>query len=267
VLLDGRGSQCPAPGRDEGVASRREAGSTAWAYRRSRRTARPLDPLSHRRRDDRRCRYRPRLAPCSVTARKAHFTKLALRSSRFAGAAVLSKEVAEGEYRGLQTPPEELFPGIGAHDLPVAVAALTRARGWQLRARWRGRDDLDWYCEDPRIVNECQRLCRSCNVRANCAADAIQRRDPRGVWGGGLTPDDRELLAMQTGLPLPAMIPPHGTNSRYAKHGCRCERCRGAHRAYERSRTRRAASRRKPGRKVRTSPVTDDADSTARHYH
>jgi WhiB family transcriptional regulator, redox-sensing transcriptional regulator len=41
-----------------------------------------------------------------------------------------------------------------------------------------------FFAEDPRKLERARELCRSCPVRAACLADALQRGEPWGVWGG-----------------------------------------------------------------------------------
>lgn len=107
---------------------------------------------------------------------------------------------------------------------------------WRARAACRGRFDLDFI--DPRTpaeAAECRALCAGCPVRELCLAEALTSGEAWGIWGG-LDTDAREPLAEQQGHPAPAVKPAHGTNPRYAKHGCRCDPCRQAHTAYERVR-------------------------------
>jgi hypothetical protein len=89
-------------------------------------------------------------------------------------------------------------------------------------------------------------ICSTCPVRMLCASGALERGEPWGIWGG-LDRTDRKAIAIEYGYPLPAMLPDHGTNSRYAKHGCDCADCRHAHAVYEfdrRARARKAARQR-----------------------
>ncbi|MFE5568912.1 WhiB family transcriptional regulator [Amycolatopsis japonica] len=89
----------------------------------------------------------------------------------------------------------------------------------------------------------CRVICRACPLRLQCATDALERGEPWGIWGG-LDRRDRKAVALELGYPAPAVLPEHGTNSRYAKHDCRCRECRDAHAVYEfdrRARARRAA--------------------------
>jgi WhiB family redox-sensing transcriptional regulator len=41
-----------------------------------------------------------------------------------------------------------------------------------------------WFAEQPRHVDMAKLLCQSCPIRQRCLADALQRGEPWGVWGG-----------------------------------------------------------------------------------
>ena len=43
-----------------------------------------------------------------------------------------------------------------------------------------------WFSDSPGEVEVAKRLCRDCPVRHDCLADAIERREAAGVWGGEL---------------------------------------------------------------------------------
>lgn len=45
------------------------------------------------------------------------------------------------------------------------------------------RPDL-FFAEEPQQLTCAQALCRGCPARAECLAEAIERREPYGVWGG-----------------------------------------------------------------------------------
>ncbi|GAA5104742.1 MULTISPECIES: WhiB family transcriptional regulator [Pseudonocardiaceae] len=115
---------------------------------------------------------------------------------------------------------------------------MVRLPEWRSRAGCRGRVDLDFIDPAPEQVAECRALCAACPVREQCLAEALAGGEAWGIWGG-LDAAERAPLAEQDGHPVPAVLPPHATNSRYAKHGCRCALCREAHTAYERERLRR----------------------------
>lgn len=91
----------------------------------------------------------------------------------------------------------------------------------------------------------CRLICSGCPVRFVCARDALERGEPHGMWGG-LDRKDRKQVALEFGFPPPVVLPEHGTNSRYAKHECRCWDCCNAHTVYESARRyhkRQAAAR------------------------
>ena len=43
-----------------------------------------------------------------------------------------------------------------------------------------------FFAESPGDVTRAKALCRDCPVRAACLADALDRGEPWGVWGGEL---------------------------------------------------------------------------------
>ncbi len=43
-----------------------------------------------------------------------------------------------------------------------------------------------FFAESPADVELAKSLCRTCPVRAECLAGALDRREPWGVWGGEL---------------------------------------------------------------------------------
>ncbi len=43
-----------------------------------------------------------------------------------------------------------------------------------------------FFAESPADVELAKALCRTCPVRAECLAGALDRREPWGVWGGEL---------------------------------------------------------------------------------
>src|SRR5437763_17171559 len=92
---------------------------------------------------------------------------------------------------------------------------------WRIRAACKGRLDLDFIDPTPAEAEHCRALCAACPVLERCRAEALATGEPWGIWGG-LTADGRAAVAEQTGQPEPAVLPAHGTNTRYAKHGCRC---------------------------------------------
>ncbi|MDH2415649.1 WhiB family transcriptional regulator [Nocardioides sp. CER19] len=43
-----------------------------------------------------------------------------------------------------------------------------------------------WFTSHPTAVERAKSLCRGCPLQESCLADAIERREPWGVWGGEL---------------------------------------------------------------------------------
>jgi WhiB family transcriptional regulator, redox-sensing transcriptional regulator len=43
-----------------------------------------------------------------------------------------------------------------------------------------------FFAELPQDVEQAKALCRECRARLACLADALERREPWGVWGGEL---------------------------------------------------------------------------------
>lgn len=117
---------------------------------------------------------------------------------------------------------------------------------WHERAACRDYPGIDWVEAKAEQAHAARMICASCPVRYLCARDALERGEPWGIHGG-LDRGDRKQLAREYGYPTPAVLPEHGTNSRYAKHSCRCPECRHAHAVYEvdRRAKARAKSRRR----------------------
>lgn len=118
-----------------------------------------------------------------------------------------------------------------------------RPSTWRIGAACRGRVDLDFVePADDEQADACRALCTGCPVREQCLAEALASGEAWGIWGG-LDTDQRTEVAEQRGQPAPVVRPTHGTNTRYAKHRCRCVPCTGAHTAYERERRARVRTR------------------------
>ncbi len=50
----------------------------------------------------------------------------------------------------------------------------------------RSNDPELFFAESPADVEMAKALCRTCPVRNECLAGALERREPWGVWGGEL---------------------------------------------------------------------------------
>lgn len=116
--------------------------------------------------------------------------------------------------------------------------ARTDSTAWWHRAACHDRLDLDWIEPSAREKALCRNICATCPVQPDCQEAALKAGEAWGIWGG-LDPDERVLIASKQGYPVPTVLPAHGTNTRYAKHGCRCTPCRQAHTTHERRRLER----------------------------
>jgi len=74
---------------------------------------------------------------------------------------------------------------------------------WQRLGLCRGRDSAQFFHPDGergasrnRREATAKQLCRSCPVRAECAAQALATREPYGVWGGFTETERLRLLAI-----------------------------------------------------------------------
>lgn len=119
---------------------------------------------------------------------------------------------------------------------------MTRWPSWREQAACRGRLDLDFIDPPDEQVDQCRAACAECPVRELCLTSALASGEPWGIWGG-LDAEQRAKVADKDGHPPPAMLPAHGTNTRYAKHRCRCTPCTTAHAEYERERRARVRAR------------------------
>jgi WhiB family redox-sensing transcriptional regulator len=73
---------------------------------------------------------------------------------------------------------------------------------WQRLGLCRGRDSAQFFHPDgergasrSRRENAAKSVCRACPVRAECAAHALNTREPYGVWGGFTEAERLRLLA------------------------------------------------------------------------
>lgn len=133
----------------------------------------------------------------------------------------------------------------GGRDVFAVSDEVSPARGtrepWQIKGRCLQHLHLDWDPTTTRGVRACKAVCELCTVKDECFDAGMQNQEPWGIWGG-LTTAERRDLARERSLPPPALKAPHGTNARYARHGCRCNGCRHAHAEYERDRVQRRAN-------------------------
>ena len=65
-----------------------------------------------------------------------------------------------------------------------ALVGSEEITGLQLPCR--SNDPELFFAESPADVELAKALCRTCPVRSECLAGALDRREPWGVWGGEL---------------------------------------------------------------------------------
>ena len=65
-----------------------------------------------------------------------------------------------------------------------ALVVSEETAGLQLPCR--SNDPELFFAESPADVELAKALCRTCPVRSECLAGALDRREPWGVWGGEL---------------------------------------------------------------------------------
>ena len=65
-----------------------------------------------------------------------------------------------------------------------ALVGSEETAGSQLPCR--SNDPELFFAESPADVELAKALCRTCPVRSECLAGALDRREPWGVWGGEL---------------------------------------------------------------------------------
>ncbi|WP_157508911.1 WhiB family transcriptional regulator [Luteipulveratus halotolerans] len=58
----------------------------------------------------------------------------------------------------------------------------------------RTHDPAIWFAESPVQVERAKTLCRVCPFQAQCLADAQERQEPWGVWGGEFLVDGEILV-------------------------------------------------------------------------
>ena len=114
---------------------------------------------------------------------------------------------------------------------------------WQDSAACIGADTAIFFPESGDPVGPAKALCRACPVREQCLADALERGEVHGVWGGLSAKERRKyrrqhgLLRKPGGQPQPIN---HSTNGGYHTHSRRgqqpCDACSQAHIRYQRAR-------------------------------
>jgi transcription factor WhiB len=167
------------------------------------------------------------------TARREHFQRMALLSSRSRRKGPPATRRTTEDSTGTRAPHLIIREHI---DAATAHRNISQNLGttWRRAAACHLRPDLDWHSEQPDEMNMCRTVCATCPVAGECLQVAEASCDPWGIWGGLDSHQREQVLGYE-----PIILPSHATNSRYAKHRCRCALCRKAHAVYEHGRRQR----------------------------
>lgn len=114
---------------------------------------------------------------------------------------------------------------------------------WMADANCRGLDVNVFFPNRGESLEQIRKICRACDVQAECLAYALNNGEVHGTWGGLSERERRQLRRNDRPAgargPLPGTCQPiqHGTNGGYITHRRRgelaCEDCRSAHALYK----------------------------------
>jgi WhiB family transcriptional regulator, redox-sensing transcriptional regulator len=96
--------------------------------------------------------------------------------------------------------------GLGVED--VEDAAWDDA-AWQDRALCAQTDPEAFFPEKGGSTREAKKVCRGCEVRAECLEYALEHDERWGVWGG-LSQIERRRMKREAGTPTPFPVPRAG---------------------------------------------------------
>jgi len=82
---------------------------------------------------------------------------------------------------------------MASRPAPLTAAPLPRVADWSTEAACRNSDPDALFVQGA-AQNRAKVICRSCPVRVQCLADALDNRVEFGVWGGMTERERRALL-------------------------------------------------------------------------
>lgn len=93
---------------------------------------------------------------------------------------------------------------------------------------------VDFFADSGPGMAKARAICATCPVNTECLDHALRNHEHHGVWGG-TSERQRVVLRRAQGIRKigPAGEVPHGTQSGYCYHRCRCEACTAASTAHQ----------------------------------
>jgi len=76
----------------------------------------------------------------------------------------------------------------------------TEPDAWMIGAHCRGLAPTEFFPSDGLGVEDAQRVCDDCTVRADCLRHALDNRIDHGVWGGASERERRRILSRRNHL-------------------------------------------------------------------
>jgi WhiB family redox-sensing transcriptional regulator len=71
---------------------------------------------------------------------------------------------------------------------------ISERDAWMIDARCRGLAPTEFFPSDGLGVEDAQRVCADCPVRADCLQHALDNRINHGIWGGASERERRRIL-------------------------------------------------------------------------
>jgi hypothetical protein len=92
-----------------------------------------------------------------------------------------------------------MTPLVHHGGMSSVVVPFPKARGEQAEPLCAGYDSAWWF--EPTMFATAVGICRRCEMRSDCLAQALQSGERLGVWGG-MTPEQRAALSNAPVIPI-----------------------------------------------------------------
>lgn len=76
------------------------------------------------------------------------------------------------------------------------MTARPSAHDWPSHGACRDHDPNLWFPRQGGSVRPAKKICRTCPVWAECLAEAMNRREQNGVWGGASESERRQFRVL-----------------------------------------------------------------------